>query len=337
MKKVIVKMLILQKPLYLDTLDEKIRILHQKRWPFYHTFAQIYIFFQKLLIFLKKCCIILTTQLSVFLYQTRRAVFLSNFTEVYFKFMKNTKKLTFFTEIAYFVGLFLLAFGTALTSFGGFGMSMVVAPAYILHKFMSQFFSWFSFAVAEYVLQALILITLTIILRKIKWSFFLSFGATILYGIVLDLSMKVTGFIPPTLAWRISIYIVGVVIICASIALLFSAYLPPEAYEMFVKEFSAKFKKAIPKVKIVYDCASLVFAIVLCTALFMPFKESSFTAMLGSYMAQGIGIGTVACAFINGPVIGLFQKLYSKIFNFKDGLKLRKYFEKTTENKESEN
>ena len=240
-----------------------------------------------------------------------------------------TKKLTFYTEIAYFVGLFFLAFGTALTVYGGFGISMVVAPAYILHLFVSQFLPFFSFGMAEYTLQAVILIILSIILRKAKWSYLLSFVAAILYGLALDLSTKLTAFFPQLLPLRIIVYLVGVIIICAAVALLFSAYLPPEAYEMFVKEFSAKFKKPIPKVKMIYDCASLVVAIILCIILLSPFKADSFLRVINNFMACGISIGTVACAFINGPIIGLFQRLYSKIFNFKDGLKLRKYFEDT--------
>lgn len=240
-----------------------------------------------------------------------------------------TKKLTFYTEIAYFVGLFFLAFGTALTVYGGFGISMVVAPAYILHLFVSQFLPFFSFGMAEYTLQAVILIILSIILRKAKWSYLLSFVAAILYGLALDLSTKLTAFFPQLLPLRIIVYLIGVIIICAAVALLFSAYLPPEAYEMFVKEFSAKFKKPIPKVKMIYDCASLVVAIILCIILLSPFKADSFLGVINNFMACGISIGTVACAFINGPIIGLFQRLYSKIFNFKDGLKLRKYFEDT--------
>ena len=237
-----------------------------------------------------------------------------------------TKKLTFYTEIAYFVGLFFLAFGTALTVYGGFGISMVVAPAYILHLFVSQFLPFFSFGMAEYTLQAVILVILSIILRKAKWSYLLSFVAAILYGLALDLSTKLTVFFPQLLPLRITVYLIGVIIICAAVALLFSAYLPPEAYEMFVKEFSAKFKKPIPKVKMIYDCASLVVAIILCIILLSPFKADSFLGVINNFMACGISIGTVACAFINGPIIGLFQRLYSKIFNFKDGLKLRKYF-----------
>lgn len=240
-----------------------------------------------------------------------------------------TKKLTFYTEIAYFVGLFFLAFGTALTVYGGFGISMVVAPAYILHLFVSQFLPFFSFGMAEYTLQAVILIILSIILRKAKWSYLLSFVAAILYGLALDLSTKLTAFFPQLLPLRIIVYLIGVIIICAAVALLFSAYLPPEAYEMFVKEFSAKFKKPIPKVKMIYDCASLVVAIIFCIILLSPFKADSFLGVINNFMACGISIGTVACAFINGPIIGLFQRLYSKIFNFKDGLKLRKYFEDT--------
>jgi uncharacterized membrane protein YczE len=240
-----------------------------------------------------------------------------------------TKKLTFYTEIAYFVGLFFLAFGTALTVYGGFGISMVVAPAYILHLFVSQFLPFFSFGMAEYTLQAVILVILSIILRKAKWSYLLSFVAAILYGLALDLSTKLTAFFPQLLPLRIIVYLIGVIIICAAVALLFSAYLPPEAYEMFVKEFSAKFKKPIPKVKMIYDCASLVVAIILCIILLSPFKADSFLGVINNFMACGISIGTVTCAFINGPIIGLFQRLYSKIFNFKDGLKLRKYFEDT--------
>ena len=37
------------------------------------------------------------------------------------------------TELAYVLGLVILAFGTALMERANFGMSMVVAPAYLLH------------------------------------------------------------------------------------------------------------------------------------------------------------------------------------------------------------
>ena len=62
-------------------------------------------------------------------------------------------KRIFYCELAYFFGIVVLAFGTALMEKADFGMSMVVAPAYILHLKLSELFSWFSFGVAEYIFQ----------------------------------------------------------------------------------------------------------------------------------------------------------------------------------------
>ena len=42
-------------------------------------------------------------------------------------------KKTFYSEYAYIFGILFLALGTALMEKADFGMSMVVAPAYILH------------------------------------------------------------------------------------------------------------------------------------------------------------------------------------------------------------
>ena len=134
---------------------------------------------------------------------------------------------------------------------------------------------------------------------------------------------------PVNLPLRIIVYSIGVIVCSLAIALLFSTYLSPEAYEMCVKEFAFKFKKPMHKVKTVYDCTSLVVAILLCIILFNPFKADGILGVFNNFMSCGIGIGTVACALLYGVIIGLFQKLYSKIFIFKDAFKLRKYFEES--------
>ena len=43
------------------------------------------------------------------------------------------KQRVFFTELAYVLGILALALGTALMERADFGVSMVVAPAYLLH------------------------------------------------------------------------------------------------------------------------------------------------------------------------------------------------------------
>ena len=232
---------------------------------------------------------------------------------------ENHEKTVFYTELVFFVGLALLVFGTALTAYGNLGISMVVAPAFVLHLFVSQFLTWFSFGVAEYVLQAVVLLALMLVLCKAKWMYLLSFGVTLLYGFALDSAMMLTALLPQNIYLQIGAYIVGAAICCSALALLFASYFPPEAYELFSKEIAAKFRKPVHKIVNVYNLGSLLLAVILCLALFGDIR--------------GIGIGTVACAFLYGFVIKFFQTIYGKLFHFEDMLPWRKYFEESEERK----
>ena len=68
------------------------------------------------------------------------------------------KKLTIYSEIAYLFGILLLALGNSFSAYADFGMSMVVAPAYVLHLALVDILPWFSFGVAEYTVQALVIL-----------------------------------------------------------------------------------------------------------------------------------------------------------------------------------
>ena len=57
--------------------------------------------------------------------------------------MKTRK--TFSTELAYLIGIIVLAFGSAFMEKADFGMSMVVAPAYLLHLKISEFLPFYTF------------------------------------------------------------------------------------------------------------------------------------------------------------------------------------------------
>ena len=192
-------------------------------------------------------------------------------------------------------------------------MSMVVAPAYILHLAISPYLSFFSFGMAEYVLQALVLIVMMLILRRVKLTYFLSLTVAVFYGFVLDGGIYLTSFLPQGLFIQTIAYILGALISCGSIALLFSSYLPPEAYEMFVKEIAQKAGKPVYKIKTVYDFCSLAVAVALSLIFF------------GSI--EGVGIGTVVCAIVYGFIIRLFQKLYNITIRFEDRFNWREYFE----------
>lgn len=225
------------------------------------------------------------------------------------------KKRVFYSELAYVFGLIVLVFGTAFMTQADFGVSMVVAPAYLLHLKISEFAPFFSFGMAEYTLQALILVLMMIIVRKVKLSYFFSLVTAILYGVMLDGALALTALIPlPTLTARIIMYVIGMPLCSAGVSLLFHTYISPEAYEMFVKEVSSKFKFDIHKIKTVYDCSSCIIGIILSFAFF------------GLWHFEGINIGTVICALLNGTFINLFSRLFEKKWVFKDRFTLKKYF-----------
>lgn len=226
------------------------------------------------------------------------------------------KRKVFYTELAYVFGIIFLAFSTALMELADFGISMVVAPAYLLHLKISEVLPFFSFGMAEYTLQALILIVMIVILRKFKLSYLFSFVTAVLYGLALDSSIALVAFLPAGhITVRIIIYICGMLICSFSIALFFHTYISPEAYELFVKEVSSKFGIGISKFKTAYDCVSFVIGVIMSFSFF------------GLWCFKGINVGTLICALINGFLIGKSSLFLEKHFDFKDGLKWRKYFE----------
>ena len=219
-------------------------------------------------------------------------------------------KRVFYCEWAYVAGIIILAFGTALMEKADFGMSMVVAPAYLIHLKVSQYLPFFSFGVSEYVFQALLLVLLSLVMGKAKKSYLLSFATAFLYGTVLDGAIRMVGLLPwAGILWRGIFYIAGLAICSVGVALLLRTYLPPEAYELVVKEFSQKFQMTIGKTKTIYDCCSCLLGIVLSLVFFRGFI--------------GVKWGTIVCAIINGWLIGRISVFLENHFVWKDAFGLR--------------
>lgn len=208
-----------------------------------------------------------------------------------------------------------MAFAAAFTEKADFGMSMVVAPAYILHLKMSELFPWFTFGVAEYILQGVLVILTVIIMRKFKKSYLFSFVTAVLYGTLLDIAINIIAPLPEsTFAIRVVWYIVGTVFCSLAVSLFFHTYISPEAYELIVKEIAEKFSFNINKVKTFYDCLSTLIGIVMSFAFF------------GFGVFEGVKLGTIICAFLNGFLIGKFTKLLEHFFDFRNRFSLEKHF-----------
>jgi len=225
------------------------------------------------------------------------------------------KKKTFYTELSYVLGLVIMAFAAAFTEKADFGMSMVVAPAYVLHLKLSEFLPWFTFGVAEYAFQGVLVLVTVLLMRRFKLSYLFSFVTAVLYGTLLDLAMNLIRALPDgAVPIRVLWYVLGTVLCSLAVSLFFHTYLSPEAYELIVKEISAKWDRNINKVKTAYDCFSVILGIVLSFSFF------------GFGVFRGVQWGTVICAVLNGFLIGRFSALLERLFVFRNRFELEKYF-----------
>ena len=229
---------------------------------------------------------------------------------------KPHRKITFYSEIAYFVALYLLALGTSLSAKAGLGLSMIVAPAYIIYRRVSEIFPKFTFGMAEYMFQGVLLIILILVVKRFRKSYLFSFVTALLYGFMLDFNTLWVNYLPTGgYIARLGYFFAGMLLCATGVSFVFHTYISPEVYELFVKEVSAKFGIKIERVKIIYDCSSCVLAIIL-SFLFFGFGEF-----------VGIRTGTLLCAALNGFLIGGISTLLEKVFVFKDAFPLRRWFE----------
>ena len=71
------------------------------------------------------------------------------------------KKITLHSEIVYLVAIILIALSVAMLTTSGYGLSMLVAPAYILSLILG-----IEFGIAEYIVQGVLIVLFCIIVRR---------------------------------------------------------------------------------------------------------------------------------------------------------------------------
>lgn len=218
-------------------------------------------------------------------------------------------KKRFSTELCYILGILLLAFSATCMAKADLGVSMVVAPAYLLHlKF------GISFGTAEYLLQAVLLLLLFLILRRIRLAYLLSFLTAVIYGVVLDGLMLVINFPELSLMARIALFVVGLFSGAAGLSFFFKSYLTPLVYELFVREVSQKLHVPLSHFKTYFDLVFCVLGIMFSFAFF------------GFGQFEGVKAGTIVCTLLNGWLIGRYTASLEKKFDFTDARPWREFF-----------
>lgn len=215
------------------------------------------------------------------------------------------KKITIHSEFVFIIAIIMLSFSVAMITAADFGVSMIVAPAYIL----SQKLGFLSFGQSEYVIQGILFILFFILMKPFKPLYFSSFLTGIMYGTVLDIWRKIIPQFNPAvtapgsmqLTYRIIYLSFGMVITSFSISLFFRTYFYPQVYDFFVKGISKKYNLNRNKFKIIFDVSFLTISCIMTLCLFHKFV--------------GIGIGTIIMTSLNGLLIGLSGKIIDKYFN----------------------
>lgn len=234
------------------------------------------------------------------------------------KNLTEKKKIKLYSEPLYFFAIILIAFAVAMVSAANFGVSMIVAPAYIL----SLKFSFLTFGQAEYVLQSIMFVVFCILMKKVKAVYFSSFLCCIIYGAVLDLwRMIIPAFNPEItppgsmgMPVRIFFFVCGMLLTAFAVALFFNTYLYPQVYDFFVKGISGRFNIKLSKFKTCYDFGSLTVAVIMTLIFFGKFN--------------GVGVGTIIMTALNGTIIGFFSKFIENHFDIVPVFgKLEKKFE----------
>ena len=217
------------------------------------------------------------------------------------------KKRVIYSEIPFLLSLIIMSFAVAMLTAANFGISMVVAPSYIL----SERIGFLSFGMAEYVVQGMMFIIFCIIVRKCRLIYFSSFVSCLLHGAFLDLFRVIIPLFNPNIVpagsmsmWiRILLFIVGQQLLAASVALGFKSYLLPQTNDFLVKAIADHFHKNVGTIKYIFDGLCLATALVMTLTIF------------GKLV--GIGWGTFVLMLANGFFIGKYSQLLDKIFSYR--------------------
>lgn len=175
--------------------------------------------------------------------------------------------------------------------------------------------SFVTFGMAEYCLQAVLLLAMCLLLRRFRVSYLFSFVTAVVYGFVLDAFMVLGAMLPvDSMTLRGLYYVLGMLFCTAGVSAMFHTYISPEVYALFVKEVSAHFGADINRFKTGYDCVSCLIGVAMSFLVF------------GLWHFEGVKWGTILCALINGHIIGRISAFYEKHWTFCDRFPWRKHF-----------
>ncbi|MBO7217715.1 MAG: hypothetical protein J6V50_03345 [Clostridia bacterium] len=211
------------------------------------------------------------------------------------------KKLQKTNELFWLLGNIFCAFGIAVCTKSGLGLSMIAAPPFIINQFLIRFSPFFTQGASEYIFQAVLLIIMCLITKKFKWKYLLSFATAFFFGNMVDFALWVCGGqgLYETMVVRVIAFIVSEIMVALAIACYFRTSLPLCVYELFVVAVAEKFNVPSHKIKMIFDYSMLAISIILTLCFFGKFV--------------GVGIGTIILTLVNSHLIRFLGKILDKL------------------------
>ena len=199
--------------------------------------------------------------------------------------------------VLFIISLFFAALGVAFTKSGELGVSPISSVANVL----ILRFSALSMGTWLIIWNCVLILGQILILRKkFQPIQLMQVPLSFLFGWFTDLGMWMVSFIPVnSYPVRLTMVVVGIVILGFGISLSVIANVIMNAGEAFVKAVSDTIRKEFGNVKIVFDVLCVTFSIVLSLIFF------DFTIV-------GTREGTIISALLTGVVVKFFSKRLKK-------------------------
>ena len=206
--------------------------------------------------------------------------------------MKNNPKQLAARLGIYLVGLIVLAFGITLAVNSNLGVSPVTSLPYVVSQVLHVTLGTCT------ILVYTCYIFLQMILKggKFQPALLLQLVFSTVFGYLVDGTKLLLGdFLPTTYFGQLAMLAASIVLIGFSLVLYIDVNIAPMPPEGLVTCIADKLGKPFPKIKTLFDCASVLAGLTLCFLF------------LGKVV--GIREGTIITALLVGKLTGFFRKL----------------------------
>ncbi|MBQ7001645.1 MAG: hypothetical protein IJN67_11480 [Oscillospiraceae bacterium] len=211
--------------------------------------------------------------------------------------MKKSKAVRLLARLGiYCLGLWILAFGIALSVNCNLGVSPVSSLPYVVSQI-----SKVSLGTCTTVVYSIyILLQMVLNGRKFQPALVLQLVFSTIFGYFVDGAKALLGdFVLPTYFGQLAMLAASIVLIGFSLVLYIDVELAPMPAEGLVGCIAGKLGKPFSTVKTLFDCTSVLVGAVLCFVFF------------GKLV--GIREGTVITALLAGRVMGMLRKYLSPV------------------------